>query len=176
MATVFYKIKRSAFVRSIVVGFKRFISIFLFPQVIVKACRIIFYKTSKPKVVISLVDHIGDIVASEPIDRFIKERDSHVVRIIKTRYKELIQYNPNVDEIVTVGCFSEWIYLRFFLRHFNKIKIVDLHVDQRVCFRHYLTIHNVNRAGINVSNYFDFGSLLEVFSLTAGLPKLNSRP
>jgi ADP-heptose:LPS heptosyltransferase len=129
--------------------------------------------------VVALVEHIGDIVASEPIDRFLKDRAPHetfIFRIVKSRYKEVIQFNPNIDKIIEVGSLSEWIYLRFFLRHFSKVEIVDLHVDKRTCFRHYLTISNPNEKGIDVFNYFHFGNLLEVFSLTAGLPKLDTKP
>lgn len=178
MPTNFQKIKKSRIVRTLFTGFKRFLSIFLLPQVLLKGAKIISYPASKKKMVVALVEHIGDIVASEPVDRFIKENNpgSCVFRIVKSRYKEVIQFNPNVDKIIEVSCLSEWIYLRFFLRSFSKIAIVDLHVDQRVCFRHYLTISNPSTTGIKVSNYFHFGNLLEVFSLTAGLPKLSTRP
>jgi len=178
MPTSFQQIKKSRLVRTLFEGFKQFLSIFLVPQVIIKGCGIIFHSTSQKKIVVALVEHIGDIVASEPVDRFLKEKNptAFTFRVVKKRYREVIQYNPNIDKIIEVSCLSEWIYLRFFLRLFNKIEIVDLHVDQRVCFRHYLTISNPNAAGIKVDNYFHFGNLLEVFSLTAGLPKLNVRP
>lgn len=178
MSTSFQQIKKSRFVRAVFENFKRFLSIFLLPQVLVKSGKIIFGSTREKKIVVALVEHIGDIVASEPVDRYLKEKNANafIFRIVKARYKEVIQFNPNIGEIVSVSCLSEWIYLRFFLRVFSKIQIVDLHVDQRTCFRHYLTISNPNAAGIKVSNYFHFGNLLEVFSLTAGLPKLNTRP
>jgi len=138
----------------------------------------IFGRIEKNKVVVALVDHIGDIVASEPIDRFIKKQDpdSFVIRIVRKRYKEVIRHNPNIDKIIAVSCLSEWIFIRFLLRAFSSINIVDLHVDGRVCFRHYLQIHNPNSTGINEDNYFHYGNLLEVFSQTAGLPKINDRP
>lgn len=178
MPTSFQQLKKSRPVRTLFEGFKRFLSIFLVPQAILKACKIIFHSTQGKKIVVALVEHIGDIVASEPIDRFLKEKNPNafIFRIVKKRYREVIQYNPNIAKIIEVSCLSEWIYLRFFLRLLSQIQIVDLHVDQRVCFRHYLTLSNPNAARINVSNYFHFGNLLEVFSLTAGLPKLNERP
>lgn len=178
MPTSLQQLKKSRLVRALFEGFKRFLSIFLLPQVILQCTKIFFASSSQKKIVVALVEHIGDIVASEPVDRYLKEKNpgSFIFRIVKSRYKEVIQFNPNIDKIIEVSCLSEWIYLRLFLRWFSKLEIVDLHVDQRVCFRHYLTISNPNASGIKVSNYFHFGNLLEVFSLTAGLPKLNTRP
>jgi len=178
MPTFFHQIKKSRFIRAVFESFKRTLSIFLVPQVLVKSAKIFFHPTREKKCIVALVEHIGDIVASEPVDRYLKEKNANafIFRIVKARYKEVIRFNPNIGEIVEVSSLSEWIYLRFFLRLFSKIEIVDLHVDQRTCFRHYLTISNPNAAGIKVSNYFHFGNLLEVFSVTAGLPKLNTRP
>jgi ADP-heptose:LPS heptosyltransferase len=178
MPTLLYKIKKSHPIRILFTGFKQFLSIFMLPRVAIKMWRIILFDPKKKKIVIALVEHIGDIVASEPVDRFLKERDPDqiIFRVVKSRYKELIRYNPHIDQIIEVSCLSEWIYLRFFLRLFSKIDIVDLHIDQRVCFRHYIKLSNPNVKGIHVDNYFNFGNLLETFSLTAGLPKLNERP
>jgi heptosyltransferase-3 len=174
----FHKIKRARAVRILYIGFKRFTSIFLVPSAIANALRIKFSNPGKKKVIVALVDHIGDIIASEPIDRFIAQGDpeSFIIRIVRKRYKEVIQYNPNLAKIVTVSCLSEWILMRFLLHLFSKIRIVDLHIDGRVCFRHYLKIRNPNTSGIDIHNYFHHGNLLEVFSLTAGLPKINDQP
>src|SRR5438105_4136944 len=173
-----YKIKKSRPVRTVFLGFKNFLSIFLLPKVIAKYFQISFGFTEKKKVVVSLVEHLGDIVASEPVDRFIKKEkpNFYIIRIVKRPYAEVIVFNPNIDKIITVGCLSEWIYLRFLLRHFSKVDVVDLHIDQRFCFRYYLTLSNSNEKGINLENYFNYGSLLEVFSMTTGLPKLNIEP
>ncbi len=137
-----------------------------------------FYQRERNVRVISLVEHIGDIVACEPIARCFKEQDKDVkiVWIVNNKYRELLEYNPNVDKYIAVDCLSEWIYLKFFLQSLSKIALTDLHMPDRLCSKFYLRLSNPNEKNITIDNYYEHGALLNVTLLIAGLPCLDLAP
>jgi hypothetical protein len=63
--------------------------------------------------VIVLTEHIGDIIACEPVSYYIKMKfpNDKIVWIINRKYKELLLMYRNVDKIVEVSCLSEWLYI-----------------------------------------------------------------
>jgi heptosyltransferase-3 len=174
MHPTLYKIKRNPVLRMLFANFKRLFLFVLFPQVIIDTCRILFFHWGKQKIVVVLLQRIGDIVASEPIDRYLKEQypNAYVIRLVRPRYRELLQLNPNVDKIISVNRMPEWICIKLLLYYFSKIKIVDMHIY--TCKLNFLTA--TNSLGIRGEICFKYGNLLEIFSQVAGLPKLNERP
>lgn len=128
------------------------------------------------KVVVGLVEHIGDIVACEPVARYLKLRypDSHLAWVVNGAYRELIDSNPYVDETIAVDCLTDWIKIS---RHGGYDEVVDLHVNYRVCShcRVPLIKHHGNPY-INAYEWLDHGTLLEAFTVGAGLPKLSAAP
>lgn len=137
-----------------------------------------FYQRERNVRVISLVEHIGDIIACEPIARYFKEQDKDVkiIWIVNNKYRELLEYNPNVDKYITVDCLSEWIYLKYFLQNLSKVTLTDLHMPDRLCSKFYLRLSNPNGKNITINNYYEHGALLNVISLIAGLPCLDLAP
>ncbi len=128
------------------------------------------------KIGIGLIEHMGDIIACEPVSRYLKSKypDAHIVWCVREEYKELIDSNPYVDETLTVNCLTEWIYLKE-----NGIfdKIVDLHIHNRICPVCNVQLKNINgKIPITGENYFKFGSLLSAFSRSAGLPVIDGKP
>lgn len=137
-----------------------------------------FYQRERNVRVVSLVEHIGDIVACEPIVRCFKEQDRNVkiIWIVCNKYRELLEHNPNVDKYITVDCLSEWIYLKYFLQSLSKIVLTDLHMPNRLCSKFYLRLSNPNKGNITINNYYEHGALLNVVLLIAGLPRLDLAP
>jgi ADP-heptose:LPS heptosyltransferase/glycosyltransferase involved in cell wall biosynthesis len=128
------------------------------------------------RIAIGLAEHIGDIVACEPVARYLKLRypGCTLVWVVSRAYRALVESNPHVDEVVTIGCLTEWIQIS---RHQKFDKIVDLHVNYRVC--EHCRIPLIKQHGnpfINVYEWLNQGALLEAFSLGAGLPKLSAAP
>ncbi len=139
--------------------------------------KILFIRTSKKKIIISLTQHLGDNIAAEPIEQLVKfnEKDEiYIIRIVGKNYQEIVQQNPNIDYTIPVTCLSEWIYLKPLLKYFYNI--YDLHVDETFCETFRLKISNSNKLKMNVSNYFNYGSLLQVFCISANLPVINVKP
>ncbi len=150
----------------------------LIPQALKKSRSIITHKTPKRIIVVSLFEHIGDIVASEPVDRYLKTTypDAYIIRVTSRKYQEILQHNPNIDQIITVDSFGEWVYIKRFLRLFSRIKIVDMHFNKKFCSDYRVVLSNPVRKDITQNNYFNTYNLLETFSLIGGLPLLNERP
>lgn len=130
----------------------------------------------KKHIGIGLVEHFGDIVACEPVARYLKKKypDSVISWVVKSDYRELIDNNPYIDKTISVDCLTDWIRLR---AHGAFDQYFDLHVNERIC--QHCNIPLVKKEGnpaITGNNYFDFGSLLGSFSLGAGLPSLDDAP
>ncbi|QYY32311.1 glycoside hydrolase family 99-like domain-containing protein [Cupriavidus pinatubonensis] len=128
------------------------------------------------RIVIGLVEHIGDVVACEPVARYLKLRypDCSLSWVVAGAYRELIDSNPYVDETIPVDCLTDWIKIS---KHGKYDKIVDLHVNYRVCA--HCRIPLIKEHGnpyINAYEWLDHGALLEAFTVGAGLPKLSAAP
>jgi ADP-heptose:LPS heptosyltransferase len=127
-------------------------------------------------IVVGLIEHMGDIVACEPVSRYLKINNPGVrlAWAVSTPYRELIDTNPHIDETILIDCLTDWIKLT---KHGSYDQIIDLHVNGRIC--QHCRIPLVKEQGnpfINVSEWFDYGSLLEAFSAGAGLPRLSAQP
>jgi len=122
----------------------------------------------KKFIVIALTEVLGDIVASEPISRYMKGKFpvSFICWVTDKKYAELITSNPNIDKAITVSCFTEWILLKHILRKRN---VYDLHINNKVCVRHHFINKKNNPFNINFDNYFEKGNLLYAFSRSAAI-------
>lgn len=125
-------------------------------------------------VTVALIEHLGDIVACEPVARHVRctHPGACVLWCVCAPYRELIDNHPDVDKVMVVSCLTEWILLR-------KIgmpgQIVDLHLQGRCCQICYLPLTKPeDRSGLDVNNYYNFGGLLQAFCRSAGLSGLTS--
>lgn len=128
------------------------------------------------KILIGLVEHIGDIVACEPVPRYLKLRypESRIFWVINKSYRELVDNNPYVDETIEVDCLTDWIKIS---KHANFDLVVDLHVNYRLC--QHCKIPLIKERGnplINAYEWLAYGTLLEAFTQGAGLPILKAPP
>lgn len=127
-------------------------------------------------IAISLIEHLGDIVASEPISRYIRKKypNAYILWCVRKPYKELIDHNPNIDKTLIVNCLTEWMYLR------NSgifDDVVDLHFHGRSCPICRIPItKSIDQREVSHANYLFFGSLLKAFCKTAKLPELDEPP
>jgi ADP-heptose:LPS heptosyltransferase len=131
--------------------------------------------TNRPLVVVSLVEHCGDIVACEPVARYLRIQypKMHLVWVCTTKYVELLRYHPDINEVARVTCLTSWLRVR-------RLKLADRQIDLQINGRFCLTCRNpivnqIESRQVNLDNYY-FGALLPNFSLAAGLPALNEAP
>lgn len=148
------------------------------PRFIASAARFItaikWSRDRRPVMVIALLEYIGDIVAAEPIARLARETHPghRVIWITRKVNKALVETYAPIDRVMTVGCLTEWMLLwRLGLTDV----VWDLHVNDRIC--NDCGVPQRKRDGLpGLDNYYQFGSLLEVQCLCAGLPRLAAGP
>lgn len=127
-------------------------------------------------VVINLLEHFGDIVACEPVARYVRNfyPDAYVVWTVRGPYRELLIHNPSIDEVFVISCITEWMYL-VGTGVFDEI--VDLHPQNRVCpFCRKPLLKNVGNTQITVENYYNYGNLLAAYCQSAGIPAIEDQP
>lgn len=141
---------------------------------------IVLYKIRfKNLVWIHLQEHIGDIVACEPVSSYARNayENAQIVWITKYNYKSLVVCNKNINHVLAVSCIFEWMILKKIIQN-NKFhcKVIDLHIHNRKDSYFPIALNNPNSYSITLDNYYDFGSILESFSLAAGIPQLSTQP
>ncbi|WP_298067981.1 glycoside hydrolase family 99-like domain-containing protein [uncultured Mailhella sp.] len=127
---------------------------------------------------IHCIESFGDIVACEPIARYLKERGKSckIYWIIKKEYEQIVKYNPNIDSLIFVKCLHESIDLCQKIKDKPNTILIDCHYDNRKCVETGIYHTNFNNPVVNESTYYDYGSLLQAFCLSAGLPALDIAP
>ncbi len=120
-------------------------------------------------IVINLTEHIGDIIASEPVSYHLRKLHpkAFIIWSVNKQYKELVLYNPNINAVMELTCLTEWIALKKIFNPF--INIYDLHINGKRCATHRICSKNLKNPKINFSNYLDHGNLLQVGSMAAGI-------
>ncbi|EQD70903.1 glycosyl transferase family 9, partial [mine drainage metagenome] len=132
--------------------------------------------TSIMKILVGLIEHLGDIVACEPVVRYLKMEHKNALLswAVSEPYRELIDSNPYIDETVIIGCLTEWIN---YAKTSKYDYIIDLHVNYRICQQCNIPLFKTaGNPFVNAWEWFDYGSLLEAFSVGAGLPRLSAQP
>ncbi|ABI62432.1 glycoside hydrolase family 99-like domain-containing protein [Granulibacter bethesdensis] len=128
------------------------------------------------KIIIGLIEHIGDIIACEPVSRYVRFMypEAHISWAVIKPYRSLIDQNPYIDETIILECLTDWIKLA---KHQNFDRIIDLHINHRVCEHCRVPLIKEHGNGfVNTYEWFDYGNILEAFSIGAGLPKLSAAP
>ncbi len=125
----------------------------------------------KQLIAIIRTEHFGDIIAAEPISRYVRSLhpDAYIVWFVKPVFQELVAVNPEINEVFPEFCvtqrqtllagnvFDKVIELQF--SNNNHCPKCQVFVDNPVAVQRDITIFN----------YFDYGNLLEVFAQTGDL-------
>lgn len=129
-------------------------------------------------IAVALIEHLGDIVACEPVSRLIRSREqgSKIIWFVKKEYRGLVSNNPNIDLVLTVHCLAE----RESLAKYCKFdQYFNLHFAERHCAICHETSDRGKKTegnGITLSNFYTHGNILQSFSAFAGLPAANEPP
>ena len=129
----------------------------------------------RPVAAIALVEHMGDIVAAEPLVQ--RAREAHpgasIVWIVGAPYAAL-PAAFDVDLVVQVECVAGWSMLA---RRVRFDHVHDLHLDGRQCIACKRTLVRTGRgAGVDWDHYYELGNLLAVESVLGGLPYVDRTP
>ena len=128
----------------------------------------------RPAMAIVFLQSMGDIVAAEPVARLARQRfpAARIHWITCASYASLPAIYPEVDHVVVVRCLTEWMLLQ----RLGLFDVVwDLHLGGYGCRR--CRILRSKPDGVpNEENYYDYGNLLDIQCLIAGLPRLTDGP
>lgn len=128
-------------------------------------------RKDQPLIAIIRTEHFGDIVAAEPISRYVRSLypSAYVVWFVKPAFHELVDFNTSIDETFREFCVSQrkvllqsGVFDKVFQLQFlnnNHCPKCDVYVENPVA----------QQRRISIFNYFSFGNLLEVFSQTGDL-------
>lgn len=133
--------------------------------------------TSSDEIYVGLIEHMGDIVACEPVARYLKSTypGRKLTWVARPAYAEIVLSNPNVDHFRAVECLTDWIRLTKHVR--RDVLVVDLHVNYRACECCRIPLVKAEgRKNVSIHDWYDYGSLLKSFALGAGLPALDDAP
>lgn len=127
--------------------------------------------------VIALYEHIGDIIACEPVIRYCKTeaKNNYVIWAINANYAELLGSHPTLDSTLKLTSFSHWIFLKKITNNISFAdQLIDLHIDERRCSKYGYKLKKKER--LPHLSYFTSKSLLQAFCISAGLPELTDAP
>jgi ADP-heptose:LPS heptosyltransferase len=133
-------------------------------------------RSDSPWVLVGLIEHLGDIVAAEPIARHLRQThpDARIAWAVRRPYRELLDTHPCIDLTIEVGCLTEWMALRDSSAFDD---VVDLHIPQKHCPSCRIkTTALPHHGGIAMENYYFHGSLLEIYCKCGNLPPLHDGP
>jgi heptosyltransferase-3 len=123
-------------------------------------------------IIINLTEHIGDIVACEPISHHLRKLNpkAFIIWSVNKKYQDLINYNPNINDVLRLTSLTEWIYLKKIFSVF--IKIYDLHINGKRCSIHRISNRNSINTKLTFFNYLHYGNLLQIGAMAAGIKDL----
>jgi heptosyltransferase-3 len=126
-------------------------------------------------VIINLTEHIGDIVACEPVSGYIRNLypKAYILWSVNRKYAELVRYNPNINEVLAISCLTEWILIKRMAGRFARI--FDMHIDAKRCSVHRISSRNSLNKQLNHDNCLSYGNLLKVATLASGIQDISDR-
>lgn len=137
--------------------------------------RLFWRPRHRPCVAIALVEHLGDIVAAEPLVRALRAArpDAYLVWVCRPAFASVPASHPDIDAVLPARCLSEWIHLRS-SRVFDEV--IDLHVPGRFCEVCNQRLVRPDVSGMDVTNYYRHGSLLQIACIAAGHAQVAGPP
>jgi heptosyltransferase III len=139
--------------------------------------RLVMFATGNrnPLIGIFLIEHLGDIVACEPVARFLRREhpDAYLVWCVRPPYADLVRNHPALTACIQVHCLSVKKYL---VRSGLFTSVIDLHFPERFCALCRTKAPAGVQTEITLGNFYQFGNILQSFSRYAGLPELNEPP
>ncbi len=139
--------------------------------------RVRLARIAQPVVGILLAEHLGDIVAAEPIVKAlrIKHPNARLVWMVKDMYKSLLENHPLLDQVVTENSIlaSIWLTRRSPFTHFYNLHMNDLRMDP--FFKRVLYNAQAEKIDLTKHNYYQRGNLLKGIYDLCDIPYLDSK-
>ena len=131
----------------------------------------IFLPKGKQLIAIIRTEHFGDIVAAEPISRYVRSLypDAWIVWFVKPVFRELVDYNPAFNQVFTEFCVTQRKVI-LASKVFHKVFELQFR-NNNYCPKCDVYTENpeAQQRDINIHNYLEYGNLLEIFAQSGGL-------
>ena len=126
---------------------------------------------------INLTGSLGDIVACEPVTRYLHNTypEIQINWIVNSKYKDILINNPYLHSVICVNSIIEADKICREKEKSNAL-IIDMHMNGMTESSGYIHINKNDKTGFNSKNIFKNYSILESFSQIAGLPPLDDNP
>lgn len=137
--------------------------------------KIILYKIKKikkEKSTIARIQHMGDIIAAEPISRTIKTKNNYVIWLVRKEYVDLVKENRHIDKVIIINSLCELKRLSYSksIDHFY-----DLHFHGETC--HICNaVYQRSRCLVSTMNYYSYCNLLHAFQIASNIDYEDIRP
>ncbi len=139
-----------------------------YKEVIYLAYIQIFFR-KKVKIII-LPEHIGDVIAFTPFAQMLKteNKNAFIAWVIKPNFSTIIENNKYINYCISIFCDGV-------AQRFSKLKFFEI-FDVRYNGNNFCPICQTERKfqkidqNFTLDNYYEYGSLLEIFSKIAGKP------
>lgn len=129
--------------------------------------------THEGSMLIGLAEHLGDLVAAEPIARHLKSigPQTRIAWAANRPYAELVGCFESVDVVLPLEAMGQWLAMSRGLGG----RVIDLHLHGRWCAATNILI---DRGGtdLGVATYYDRRNLLSAFCEAGGIEDLNDLP
>lgn len=139
---------------------------------------LILFRRKKTSILIILTEHLGDIIAAEPLIQQIKAKypSSKIHWLIRKPFQDLIIHHPQIDQVILEKSFLftkliAWcnpFHLTYHL-HLSKTR-KDPYFDE------YLINAKADKKNITCENYLNKGNLLKNFSTIADFEYRSESP
>jgi len=126
--------------------------------------------TGRRLIVIGLPERLGDIVACTPLARRQRQENPRdlIVWACRSTYLDVLRGNPDLDVLLPLYCFTEWIWMRKL--KFLYDRAYNLPIPPNGCKKcYYADEANDSPWKVNTWNHFDFGSLLSAHCRNCGV-------
>jgi heptosyltransferase-3 len=138
----------------------------------------------RPGTAIAMIEHMGDIIAAEPVARYAarQDRGTPVTWICRRPYREVVESFTAVDSIIIVNCMAEWLLLWATEptgreSGVNWGRVWDLHLSGRSCPVCGIGFRKPGAPGrVTHDTYYHLGNLLKANCLLANIPILDEPP
>ena len=131
-----------------------------------------------PDIYILGAECMGDVIAMEPIGRYVKAcvPAGKINWIIRECFADIFKHAPFIDQLIPVRSLSEGYDLLMQESDKPNSITINCHMDGTGCAVTKRIIRNPINPQINFFSYYSIGTLLNAFSLAAGLPMLDEDP
>lgn len=131
-----------------------------------------------PTFYVLLPEAIGDLIACEPITRYLKSlRPDGIIKwLVRRSLTQAIETNGLISEIIPIDSLKEGVEICRAAEKGGSAIVLWCRLNRTQCRKTGFMFYNEVNPAIDISNYYSLGNLLEAFCRAAGIPPLKDSP